>query len=246
MRFHRFVKTLTAVAVAVGVGLVVVASASADSGKIKFRGEADVFGVAPGSTTSTFDYKKDGSIKSVSIHTVGESVLAVNLQVECKPKNSSACDALNGSVLFDFHSSDEVLRDVEVVQNPFAPGLLDALSGKLSGDLEGALTVADFDAGLGGSIQMKIHGTATMGCFALPPLPPLVPIALCQLGLGALQPILFEVEDHGKFQIAGGTVGGVTITGGEGTVHADISGSAFPYPTFEGTVAISDATLFTE
>jgi hypothetical protein len=150
---------------------------------------------------------------------------------------------LNGSLLFDVHNSDEVLRQVEVVPNPFAPGLfpfLDAVRGNLSGDLEGALTVADVDAGLVGEIEMRIRGTATMGCFAPGP----VPIAVCEAGAGQLQPILFEVEDHGRFTIIGGIAGGVTITGGGGLVRATITGDATT-ASVGGVVTIKNATLTT-
>lgn len=242
MRFHRFLKTLTAIAVAMGVGLVVTASASADSGKIKFRGQADILPlIDPGVTTSTFEYKKDGSIKTVSIHTEGEKVFAGPLDVECKPSSSTSCDALDGSILFDVHSSDEVLRSVEVVPNPFSPGL-DALSGKLSGELEGALSVIDVDVLLiGGTIQMKIHGTATLGCFGLfgPE-----PIATCEAGFGALLPVVFEVVDHGKFQLGAGSVGSTFISGGEGSVRVNLAGDLASGAS--GTVVINDATLFTQ
>lgn len=259
MRFHRALKTLSAIAVALGVGLVVVASASADSGKIKFRGEASVLGLGPGATTSTYEYKNDGSIRTVSIHTVGETVVAGLLDAECKPSTSAACDALNGSILFDVHSSDENLRSVEVVPNPFFPGL-DALSGKLSGELEGALTVTDpaeLDVALGGTIQMKIQGTATLGCFlpiALvlpPPLPPLpftpVPVSFCTgsdnlPGSPFLVPVVFDVDDHGEFLLGPGFAG-VPVTGGEGHVKVRLAGDLFSGAS--GTVVINDATLFT-
>lgn len=244
MRFHRFLKTLSAVAVALGVGLVVVASASADSGKIKFRGEADVLGLIPGGTTSTFEYAKDGSIKTVSIHTTNEQVFAGPLAAECKPASSTACDALDGSILFDVHSSDEVLRSVEVVPHPFIPGL-DALSGKLSGDLTGALMVTDSDVLLlDGAIQMKIHGTATLGCFvSLAPLIP-APISACEVGAGFLVPVVFKVSDHGDFQLGPGSVGLTQITSGEGHVAVGLAGDLLSGAS--GTVVISDATLFTQ
>lgn len=243
MRFHRFLKTLSAIAVAMGVGLVVVASASADSGKIKFRGETDVIGLVPGGTTSTFEYKKDGSIKTVSIHTEGEKVFAGPLDAECKPSPSPACDALDGSILFDVHSSDEVLRGVDVIPHPFIPGLY-ALSGKLSGELSGFLDVTDADVGLGGTIQMKIQGTATLGCFvSLDPFIP-APISTCEVGAGFLVPVVFEVHDHGDFQLGAGFVGLTPVTCGEGHVAASLAGDLLSGAS--GTVVINDATLLTQ
>lgn len=247
------------VAMALAGLLLAATAASADSGEIRFRGTAAVRSLQVLGTTSTFDYARDGSIKRVNIATLGEIVFADDLQVECKPKNSPACQALGEARLTDTHTSQEVLRDVELVPNPFSAllGMRDAgaLAGKLSGDLSGDLLVSKDTGAIPGKLAMKIRGSATLSCVVpnpVGPIPPVVPVpvAACEdkngdgqpdLG-GFLIPVVFEVDDQGRFELGAGTGIFEGISGGEGRLRAAVAGNVKGQ---SGTISINDGTLNT-
>ncbi|MDA1279308.1 MAG: hypothetical protein O3B95_04620 [Chloroflexi bacterium] len=158
-------------------------TALAAAGKAKFEADGIVVlvGLSPGGTVeSDFKIKKNGDIKSVEVHTVGEVVGgAITSLAPCEEKgkhSAGACGlttaALLGSTVISVHESSAKL-DVTTQRYPLtiAPGVeIEVIDGTLKGKLSANMAVESFDDSqlLIGSGKLKVRSTegtvSTYGC----------------------------------------------------------------------------------
>lgn len=236
MRLPKVTRIWAAVAVALGAALVVTSAASADS-TVLFRGNATVAAVAPGGSTANFVYNSSGGIDRIGIATAGEQVYAVGLTANCLPQGHQFCTDLTGASISSVHTSVIALTGVEVVPNPLAPELLDAVRGNIGGALRGDVSVIG-NGQLTGKITLAIRGTGTYGCFTFDFSP--VPIAACQAGQGFLVPLVLDVTDNGTFTLGGGQLGSSSVVEAKGLVTVTVQSN--PLTGAAGTVNIHGAT----
>jgi hypothetical protein len=175
-----------------------VAAAASAKAKFEATGIVGSVGLAPGGTVeSDFKIAKDGSIKHIEIHTVGEAVGGVVTSVDPCEENgkhsTGACDAVDaallGSTVISVHESSAKLK---VVAGPFPNPALGSFAESISGTLKGRLKAematesADTTQLLTGTGNLKVRSTegtvSTYGCLlvlymATPPDPnSIVPI----------------------------------------------------------------------
>lgn len=152
-----------------------VAAAAASKAKFSALGEVAEVGLPVGGVvTSEFKMRKNGEIKSVKIHTVGELVLGgIGAVTSCKEKgkhSEGACDDVKallvgttGSGILSIHESEAKLKVTEqphIYAVPFPPFSVETIGGKLKGKLEAGMTLfgANGDV-LTGTGKLKIKGT---------------------------------------------------------------------------------------
>jgi hypothetical protein len=221
MRVPLFARALAALAVAVTLGFFVTSAASADSSEVRFTAAASVVtvGILPTAPppTAVFETGPGGRITSVTITTVDEVVIATDLRAHCRrgPAADALCAALQGSAVFSLHTSVAELTNPRPIQVQGPTGPLDALFGRIRGDLQGAFLVTPTgipdDATMSGGAALQIHGIATYACL-------IGPMAACQAAGTGLFPVSLNVLDTGTFTIDSGLAGGYLVSNGTGRV----------------------------
>lgn len=208
-----------------------VAAAKANSVKFDATGIVLEVGLVTGGTVdSTFEYKKNGSIKSIEIVTSGEGVGgAITDVTECE-KPGAACDELttllenNGVV--SLHDSTATLK-VEGGIQLHPTYAFEIVSGTLKGNLASTLVIGQPEStpDLVGSTDLKIKSTAnaSYGCFDGTWF---TAITECEgegtFGLSnVLIPVELHVKDTGKFAVSNAHLGGGDVVTGKIKVVVD-------------------------
>lgn len=261
---------------AVSLLIVLTVAAAADSQRVIWSGGGQVIFAGPSqdpgmptTTESRFKLNRDGSVRSVVIHTANEMVAAVlgggpggGPITECRDRRGSqACDDLDslltGAILSSLHNSTATLSKIShgeipvTIPTPSGDVVLKVpvLTGSLGGKLQGQLAVRTISiSGSGfatGTVEMRIGkgSTGTYACFVETPFGP-VPLESLDACIydagGQLFPILLDVKDSGSFEVGQGSGSLADILGIKGNVEVRAQSNML-LQQFGGTVEISNA-----
>ncbi len=226
---RRWTKLGLPIAVAVVLLIATTAVATASSSKAIWQGTGAILYAGPSvdpstptTTKSEFRISENGRIRSVKVHTSNELVIGLlgdgiggSAVTECKDRDDGeTCDRLDGLLtgaqVTSLHNSTVTLRVATEHSIP-VPGIGDVpvLSGKIRGNLNGVFMIGDENGAAVGTAKLRITpaSTGTYACFlVMDPAPiPSTSLDPCiENAGGMLFPVLFDVQDVGRFDVGDG------------------------------------------